>query len=239
MAASSKLNKANQMRQASQNVTSSLNVQSVIIAAVSMLGFTATLAIVSLVVLIAFIAGASSSSADPTITGSNAPGSDGKGTFKESAVPDQNLVQPLKDAAKQCGLLSPALLAAQIDVESGFDADKVGADGRKGVSQVPTDAFTKFGQDDDNNGKISSLDPKDSIFAQARYLCSLGDEVQKLLDEKKVIGDKLTLTLVAWHQGGSDYLEQVGGASVIDEMGYPTQVRGLFATYLDSGSGPP
>jgi hypothetical protein len=238
MAASSKLRKANQMQQESQNVASSPSVQTIIVAAVSTLGLTATLAIVALVVLIAFIGGASSTMADPTTTatGNSAPGGDGKGTFDDSAVPDKSMVQPLKDAAGQCDLLSPAVLAAQIEVESGFDADKVGADGEKGVSQVPTDAFTKFGKDDDENGKVSALDAKDSIFAQARYLCSLADEVQKLLDDKKAVGDKLTLTLVAWHQGGSGYVKQVGGASAVDEMGYVAEVRGLFATFLSGAS---
>jgi hypothetical protein len=121
------------------------------------------------------------------------------------------------------------VLAAQIEVESQFDAAKVGPEGEKGISQLPKHIFTVYGRDDDNNGTVSVLDPADSIFAQARYLCELADDVKKLLDAKKVKGDRLTLTLWAYDIG-LDAVEQAGGKVPFDS--YPFRVRSSFATYL-------
>ncbi|MFI7602616.1 glycoside hydrolase family 19 protein [Actinoplanes sp. NPDC049681] len=232
-----KLRKAAAVGDAQKAITQP-NATHIVLAAISLIGFgpVVAMALLLLIVIIA-ITGSAVSQPDPNSSSgagdfaSAYVGGDGKGTLAEDKLPDKGLAAPLKAAAKECDLLSPAVLAAQIDVESGFDAKKAGPDGEKGISQVPAEAFKKFGKDDDDNGTVSALDAGDSIHAQARYLCSLGDEVQRLLDEKKVIGDKLTLTLLAWDKG-IDHVREVGGIRGVDLRSYPFQVRSLFANYV-------
>jgi predicted chitinase len=201
------------------------------------------LAFVFLVIIVLLLGVSGSSSVpDPSASGNtidfiSATTGDGKGTFAADKVP-KDLVDPLKKAGKECDLISPAVLAAQIEVESNFDSNKVGPNGETGISQLPPDVFTKFGKDDDNNGKVSALDPTDSIFAQARYLCALGSDVKKLLDDQTAIGDQLTLTLVAWDVG-LDSVKEFGGLPMVDPGAYPFQVRALFSKYLTDTSEEP
>ncbi|MFI7539829.1 glycoside hydrolase family 19 protein [Actinoplanes sp. NPDC049599] len=238
----SKLQKARQAQQATQNP----NAAQIAWIVVSVIGFGPALGVV-LVCLVGVIVltGSSglSSGADPSASGSPVDGSayiaamtggDGKAALKESEVPDPELVEPLKEAAKECDLLGPVVLAAQIEVESQWDASRVGPDGEQGLAQLPPAVFTKYGKDDDKNGKISALDAKDAIFAQARYLCALGDEIKKLLDDRKVIGDRLTLTLLAWDYG-VDAVKEAGGVAMPSMDSYPMLVRTLFKKYEDDG----
>ncbi|MEV6814606.1 chitinase, partial [Micromonospora sp. NPDC051296] len=95
----------------------------------------ATLALIILLVIFAMAGGSqmTSQSSDPSDTGGQASdtnalielsGGDGRGTFDPTNVPDQDLVAPIRAAAKKCDLLTPVIIAAQIEYASGFDADK-------------------------------------------------------------------------------------------------------------------
>ncbi|WP_206025116.1 glycoside hydrolase family 19 protein [Micromonospora zingiberis] len=201
----------------------------------------ALLALILLLVIFAMAGGSqmASNSAEPDATGDQAThatalielsGGDGRWEFDATSVPDQDLVAPIKDAAKKCKLLTPVILAAQIDYASGFDADKEGPQGRKGLSQLTDEVFDEFGEDDDDSGEASVLDAEDSIHAHARYFCDLADKTEQLLKDKKVVGDHLSLTLMAWDIG-LETVEAHGGMPVLALGTYPFQVRAYFQKY--------
>ncbi|MEV6693487.1 glycoside hydrolase family 19 protein [Micromonospora sp. NPDC051196] len=205
----------------------------------------AMLALIVLLIIFAMAGGSqmTSASSDPSDTnGQNSrinalielSGGDGRGTFDPTNVPDQDLVAPIRAAAKKCDLLTPVILAAQIDYASAFDADKEGPQGRKGLSQLTPEVFDEFGEDDDDSGEASVLDAEDSIHAHARYFCHLADRTGQLLKEKKVVGDHLSLTLMAWDIG-LETVEAQGGMPVLALGAYPFQVRGLFEKYTTTG----
>lgn len=219
-----------------------------VIVGIGLLPFTllALLALVVILVLLVMFAGGSqlTHSPDPSVSGSSAPGEiitelaggDGRGTFAGANVPDQKLVEPIVDAAQECDLLTPVIIAAQIEWASGFDPKWEGPDGGKGLSQLPPEVFSEFGEDDDENGEVSAFDPEDSIYAHARYFCHLAGEVKRLIDDNKVIGGHLTLTLMAWDMG-LEAVEAAGGMPIIYLDSYPFLVRGLFAKYTaDAGA---
>ncbi|MBQ1049934.1 chitinase [Micromonospora sp. C51] len=203
----------------------------------------ATLALIVLLVIFAMAGGSQMTSSAPdsadgseSATSTNAlielAGGDGRGTFDATEVPDQDLVAPIKAAARKCDLLTPVIIAAQIDHASGFDAEREGPQGRKGLSQLTPEVFEEYGEDDDDSGDASALDAEDSIHAHARYFCHLAGETRKLLTEREVVGDQLTLTLMAWDIGLEGVKAQ-GGMPVLALGSYPFQIRGLFATYTD------
>ncbi|MGW0506675.1 glycoside hydrolase family 19 protein [Micromonospora sp. NPDC003241] len=210
----------------------------------------AALALVVLVVILSMASGSQLTSYPPDPSGSGGPGGgsvlielaggDGRGTFAGAGVPDQELVAPIRAAAKKCDLLTPVIIAAQIEYASDFDAAKKGPQGRAGLSQLTPDVFSRFGEDDDDNGETSALDPADSIHAHARYFCHLADETERLLDAKMVVGDHLTLTLMAWDIG-LEAVKAQGGMPVLALDSYPFRIRGLFARYTTdrSASGSP
>jgi predicted chitinase len=203
------------------------------------------LLVVILLVLMFSTAGASSTVADPSASGSAAAGGadmyaqemggDGTGTFNEAAVPDQTLVKLIEDAAKQCTLLTPVILAGMIEYASGFDPKKVGEEGRGGLLLMAPDDFKTYAQDDDNDGQISEFEPADAIYAGARYFCYLADQTQQLLDAKTITGDHLTETLMAWDIG-LDQVKDVGAAPFLDLSGYAFDVRTTFPEFTIDAS---
>jgi hypothetical protein len=213
------------------------------------LAMLAMLALIVLIVIFAMAGGSqmtsSSSSPDSSAGGGSASntnalielsGGDGRGSFDATSVPDQDLVAPIRSAAGKCDLLTPVIIAAQIEYASGFDADQEGTEGRKGLSQLTPEVFDEYGEDDDDSGEASVLDDEDSIHAHARYFCHLAEETDRLLSEDKVVGDHLTLTLMAWEMG-LETVEAQGGMPVLALGSYPFQIRGLFAKYSRDGEG--
>ena len=67
-------------------------------------------------------------------------------------------------------------IAAQLDVESGFDARAVGPVGQAGGAQLLPAAATHL-RDDDGNGEASPLDPGDAVYALARLDCEIADQL--------------------------------------------------------------
>ncbi|RQX18291.1 lytic transglycosylase domain-containing protein [Micromonospora ureilytica] len=163
---------------------------------------------------------------------------DGKGTLDRTQVP-ASLADTIEDAGAVCTSIGPIVIAAQIEVESDWDGAKVGADGELGISQLPPAVFDRHGKDTDKNDKTSALDQKDSIMAQARYLCALADEAQGLIDSGEAIGSALDLALVAYDQGMDAVREAGGIPATAEAQGYVAKVRARFGQYQGLGGPPP
>lgn len=58
---------------------------------------------------------------------------DGKGALDPEQVPE-GLADSIEEAGKTCPQIGPVVIAAQIEVASGWDPAKVGANGEKGIS---------------------------------------------------------------------------------------------------------
>ncbi|MEU9413145.1 transglycosylase SLT domain-containing protein [Streptomyces sp. NPDC048281] len=156
--------------------------------------------------------------------------SDGTGPLEADSVPE-DLLQVIRDAGNQCTQIGPIVIAAQIQQVSGWNRSLVGPNGREGISQMPPDKFTKFGEDRDDNGKTSALDPEDSIMAQGKYLCSLAGDVKQLLNDNAVTGNALDLTLAAYDVG-EEAIKQARGVPDTDQVqSYIAGIRGQFALY--------
>ncbi|MGV9450207.1 transglycosylase SLT domain-containing protein [Streptomyces sp. NPDC003635] len=160
---------------------------------------------------------------------------DGSGELDTSTVPE-DLVETIEEAGELCGAIGPIVIASQIERESGFDAALVGPDGKQGISQLPPEKFTQYGEDDDDNDKVSALDAEDSIMAQGRYMCALADEAQKMIDNGEVVrtgttDTALDLALAAYHVGMDAVRAARGVPNTNEAQGYVLAVRAQFAKY--------
>lgn len=155
---------------------------------------------------------------------------DGHGDLDTSTVPE-DLVDPIQKAGQLCGAIGPIVIASQIEKASGFNASLVGPDGKQGISQLPPDVFTKYGKDDDDNGKTSALDAKDSIMAQGRYICAMADEAQKMIDANEATGSVLDLALAGYDVGMDAVRAAKGVPKTAEAQGYVAAVRAQFAKY--------
>ncbi len=83
---------------------------------------------------------------------------------------------PIDDAARRCPEpeITPALLAAMLKAESGFDQAASHPDtGEYGVAMWTPAVFNAWAQDADHDGVKSYLDPDDAIAAMGGYVCWL------------------------------------------------------------------
>ncbi|MET8454315.1 lysozyme family protein [Streptomyces sp. NPDC005209] len=165
---------------------------------------------------------------------------DGKGELDTSTVPD-DLVDPIQKAGELCDAIGPIVIASQLEKASGFNSVLVGPKGELGISQLPPAIFTQYGKDDDNNGKTSATDNKDSIMAQGRYMCDLASQGQKLLDDGTVVKttDKdgnttnsvLDLALAGYAIGMDAVKAAKGVPQSNDALSYVLTIRAQFAKY--------
>ncbi|MFE6946608.1 lytic transglycosylase domain-containing protein [Streptomyces chartreusis] len=144
----------------------------------------------------------------------------------------KNLFKPITDAGSVCDVIGPITIAAQIQYESQFNADFVGPNGARGISQVPTDVFTEL------KGDADPFDAEESIEAQAEYLCSLAEQAQQLIDSGQATGNVLDLALTAYDVG-IDAVRAAGGIPATDEsQSYVVGVRSWFAPMEGVGRPP-
>lgn len=116
--------------------------------------------------------------------------------LRPDSVPSAYL-DDLETAAAGCPGLSPALLAAQLQQESGFDPNAVSPADAQGIAQFMPGTWLSYGTDSDGDGAASPFDPEDAIAAQGRLMCELLD----LARGSGLPGDPVALALAGYNAG--------------------------------------
>jgi hypothetical protein len=104
-------------------------------------------------------------------------------------------------AGSVCTAISPAVIAAQDQVESDWNPDAVSPAGAEGIAQFLPSTFATWGQDSDRTGNVSPFNPADEILAQGRYDCSLADLMSRLAASGQVTGSVVDLALASYNAG--------------------------------------
>lgn len=111
---------------------------------------------------------------------SDAAATESSTTYTLTNVPDEFRPWIDKaDAACPTPEMTPALLAAQLHQESGFNPLAVSPAGAQGPAQFIPETWATWGRDDDLNGRNSPQDIGDAVMAQGRFMCSLLDEANR------------------------------------------------------------
>lgn len=119
---------------------------------------------------------------------------------EQSSKINGSFVPWLRRATRDCPVVTPAVLAAQIDQLSGWDGDSSSLS-EKGIARFTDDEWQTWGRDDDGNGRSSPHDAVDAIMALGRRDCSLVQEVKDLRTRGTVHGELVDLTLAAYTAG--------------------------------------
>nr|BFD84022.1 transglycosylase TgdA [Streptomyces sp. Xyl84] len=103
-----------------------------------------------------------------------------------------------------CPAINPALLAAQLYQESGFNPNARSAAAAEGIAQFIPGTWATHGVDGNGDGKRDVWDPNDAIPSAASYDCELAQYV------RSVPGDA-THNMLAAYNAGADAVIRYGG----------------------------
>ncbi|MFC8539078.1 NlpC/P60 family protein [Streptomyces sp. NPDC057249] len=101
----------------------------------------------------------------------------------------------VEDAGQTCPEISPNLLAALIQQESGFDPRAESEAGAQGIAQFKPSTWESSGIDGNEDGVRDVFDPEDAIPSAGKYLCQMAEET------KDVPGNRQDNMLAAYNAG--------------------------------------
>ncbi|MFD8233584.1 NlpC/P60 family protein [Streptomyces sp. NPDC059696] len=124
-----------------------------------------------------------------------------------------------------CPAISPALLAAQLYQESGFNPRAQSQAAAQGIAQFIPGTWASHGIDGDGDGDRDVWDPKDAIPSAASYDCELASYV------KKVGGNPTANMLAAYNAGAYAVIKYGGVPPYTETRNYVKRITTLSASF--------
>lgn len=124
-----------------------------------------------------------------------------------------------------CPALNPALLAAQLYQESGFNPRARSGAAAEGIAQFIPGTWATHGIDGNGDGKADVWDPEDAIPSAAQYDCDLASYV------KNVPGDNTDNMLAAYNAGAYAVIQYGGVPPYAETQNYVKTIRTLEKSF--------
>ncbi|WP_059005775.1 C40 family peptidase [Streptomyces specialis] len=142
----------------------------------------------------------------------------GDGQLAANTVPEEYVLL-VQEWGNYCDTLSPALLAAQLNQESGFQTDQTSSASAQGIAQFIPSTWAAHGIDASGDGVADVWDPADAIPSAAVYDCSLAEYV------KDVPGDPVDNMLAAYNAGPYAVIQYNGVPPYTETQNYVRVIR--------------
>ncbi|MFE9612838.1 NlpC/P60 family protein [Streptomyces sp. NPDC006012] len=124
-----------------------------------------------------------------------------------------------------CSAVNPALLAAQLYQESGWDPNVVSVADARGIAQFIPSTWATHGIDGNGDGKRDIWDPSDAIPSAASYDCELAKYV------KDVPGNVSDNMLAAYNAGAYRVIAAGGVPAIRETQNYVKTIRTLEKSF--------
>ncbi len=124
-----------------------------------------------------------------------------------------------------CPAINPALLAAQLYQESGWNPRAQSHAAAQGIAQFIPGTWATHGIDGNGDGKRDVWDPADAIPSAASYDCELAGYV------KKVPGDPTNNMLAAYNAGAYAVIKYGGVPPYKETQNYVKIIRSLEKSF--------
>lgn len=145
-------------------------------------------------------------------------------------------------AGSICQVVTPSIIAAQIDQESNWNPKAGSSAGAQGIAQFMPSTWASAGKDGDGDGKADIWNPHDAIWSQGNYMCNLASQVETAKKSGKLTGDTLQLTLAAYNAGLGNVMKYGGIPPFMETKNYVTRIIGLaqskYTASVGGDSGP-
>lgn len=138
----------------------------------------------------------------------------------------------IEAAAASCPVLSPALLAAQLYQESGWNPRAVSPAGAQGLAQFMPATWTAYGIDATHTGHPNPFNPTDAIYSAASYDCQLAAAV------RSVPGSPVANMLAAYNAGPYAVLAAGGIPLIRQTRTYVARIHQLEAAFTATPGSP-
>lgn len=130
----------------------------------------------------------------------------------------------INKAAKTCPEFTAPILAAQLEIESGFRQGLVSNRGAGGVSQFMPGTWAAKAVDGDGDGRKDPNSIADAVMSQAAYDCELVGIMRDALKQGRVKGDLLELALSGYNCGPGATLAGGGPCQNAETQKYIRQI---------------
>ncbi|MGI5213874.1 M23 family metallopeptidase [Plantactinospora sp. CA-290183] len=146
-------------------------------------------------------------------------------------------------AGSICPQIAPPVIAAQVDLESSWNADAVahnppdrGGDAI-GIAQFQAGTWATWGDDYDNDGRNGPDDPEDAIYAMGRLMCDLVAWASRSIEADLLTGNPLDIAWAAYFCGRGCVIGAGGVPAAGKAHDYPQQVRSRIGNYTLASGG--
>lgn len=140
-------------------------------------------------------------------------------------------------AGSICQVVTPSIIAAQIEQESNWNPKAGSGAGAQGIAQFMPGTWVAHGLDSDGDGKADIWNPHDAIWSQGNYMCNLASQVETAKKSGKLTGDTLQLTLAAYNAGLGNVLRYGMVPPFEETINYVRRIKELAATkYTATGT---
>ncbi len=150
-----------------------------------------------------------------------------------SGVPAEYLAAVMK-AGSICKEITPSLIAAQIEAESGWDPKAVSPTGAQGIAQFMPGTWKTNGIDANNDGKADPFNPDDAIASQGAFMCALVKTVTGYTRSGQADGNTIDLALAAYNAGPGAVQQHRGVPPFTETQDYVARIKRLAGKYTQA-----